>query len=640
VTKQCLFLWNGVEADGGGNFTLQPGEQPSSCVIRMRMGYTYPETGVLTLTDGYQTRHFRGCRIARSVVTSSDGKRWRELTILDRRWTWGNKLAAVYGEYNRRERFAGDVVNERSYRELASLCLDALGEKAYDVSALPHYYVTRQPGTNRKARFAIGTRVVWDGNNPADCLRQICEETGTEITLATSDTIRIVRRGESLRRPVGDPRMMDFQSSIEPPIVPRYLVHEGGHTQVQHDLPLEAVGMETDGDNAGTFVPINELSYRPTLGWSREQVSNQGFRNVGPNLGNAARKRAIDMARRHVYKTYRVGVTRVTDNGTATFPIPLPLPPEAIRNRSQGGRLTAQQRAQVQRYFTIQDNTERWRILPLYEELIPWTVGAAAQTNNAVVLGHWFDVRNQANRNNAVPNAAGVLQAINTFSDIQTHNPTAFDHSKLIDDVPTNLNTTLSVPWGYTVDTERGLVSFEEYTYFQDLVARRHYPALIRLRASFRVRDPISAAHLSQQFWINPGNPTALSVTQLEKRSDNIFQYSLFGSKASAKTDSNERFFVESALANLADAISRYKVRAGYSIPFRGFVFDYSPDGFVTALSLDVSEEGAGTSHVDFGTERSTVYTTLDELRTRRVSTYNAWLMQQINQKRAAGVIK
>jgi hypothetical protein len=190
------------------------------------------------------------------------------------------------------------------------------------------------------------------------------------------------------------------------------------------------------------------------------------------------------------------------------------------------------------------------------------------------------------------------------------------------------------------VDTERGLVSFEEYTYFQDLVARRHYPALIRLRASFRVRDPISAAHLSQQFWINPGNPTALSVTQLEKRSDNIFQYSLFGSKASAKTDSNERFFVESALANLADAISRYKVRAGYSIPFRGFVFDYSPDGFVTALSLDVSEEGAGTSHVDFGTERSTVYTTLDELRTRRVSTYNAWLMQQINQKRAAGVIK
>jgi hypothetical protein len=91
VVTKAAFYWNGAAADGGGNFTLQPGISPSTAVLRFPLSTPISQIGTLTLTNGTQTINFSRCRVVRIVINESGGGgRWREVTIEDRRWMWAD----------------------------------------------------------------------------------------------------------------------------------------------------------------------------------------------------------------------------------------------------------------------------------------------------------------------------------------------------------------------------------------------------------------------------------------------------------------------------------------------------------------------------------------------------------------------
>lgn len=638
MVKQCLFFWNGREADGGGNFTLQPGEFPSAATLRFRLSYQLDDYGTLTLTDGYQVRQFRGCRISRRMITAGEQGRWQEVTILDRRWRWGQEYSAVYGEYNRVARFPRDYVNPKSYRELATYCFQALGEVGFDVSILPHYYRDTE-GMLRP----IGPRIAWDAAPPADELQAMCQQIGCEVVLGTDDRARVVRSGVGRLAFSRDPRFMDYQTSSEPPVIPAAVVGEGGATRVQHDWPLEAVGWEVDGDAAGQFIPIDDLSYRPTDGWEWETISESGFFGAGPGLNESKRNKVRKLARKYIFKAYRVGGRLFTDSVNEFKSTQLPIPPTEVSNRSVGSRLSYQQRRSRDNYFRI-DRGEWWRVLPLFDTQLDGWAGKGNEAGAYEVLGHFHDVTMPVGKNNSYRNTAGSLVAIEDHSDITSNNPNAFDFSKPIEDIPTPANSTLVVPWQSELNIDNGLIFFEQYTYFRnvdvsDPDAGKAYPAVIRLRTSSRLRDPTTAAHLCQQYWVQPGG-NSVKIAKIEKNSDIFFAYGLWGRLGNTQNKSNKAEFVEKQLQMINKTLNMLRYPRGASAPAKGFVFDFSPDGIIRAVSFDVAETGEGTTTIDWGSERPDAYTQLDNLRRARFATYNLWLRNEVERKKNAGIIR
>lgn len=636
--KQCLFFWNGHEADGGGNFTLQPGESPSAATLRFRLSYRLEDYGTLTLTDGYQVRRFQGCRISRRQITAGEQGRWHEVTILDRRWRWGQEYSAVYGEYNRVAQFPRDYVNPKSYRELATYCFQALGEANFDVSVLPHYYRDGQ-GVLRP----YGPRISWDASPPADELQAMCAQVGCEVVLGTDDRAKIVRTGYGNQGLYRDPRFMDYQASAEPPVIPAAVVGEGGATRIQHDWPLEAVGLEVEGENAGSFVPIDDLSYRPDDGWGLENVSASGFQGAGPDLNGAKRDKVRKLARKYIFKMYRVGGRQFTDTVNEFRSTQLPIPPTEVSNRSSGTRLSHQQRRAQNDYFRI-DQGEWWRVLPMFDVQLDGWAGENNEAGSYEVLGHFYDTTLPRNRNNFYRDASGNLVVIEDHGDIRTRNANALDYSKPIEQIPTPTNSTMVVPWESDLNVDSGLILFDEYTYFRNVDvsdddAGKVYPAVIRLRTSTRLRDPETAAHLCQQYWVRPGGNTA-KIAKIEKNSDVFFQYGLWGTTSNTQNKSNKIEFVQKQLQLLNRTLNALQYPRGVSVPAKGFLFDYSPDGIIRAVSFDVAETGEGTTTIDWGSERPDAYTQLDNLRRARVTTYNLWLRNEVERKKNAGIIK
>jgi len=608
MVKQCLFYWNGREADGGGDFTLQPGIRPSTAVLRMRMSYTHAQYGTLTLSDGNRSIHFNECRLHRMITTTqTDEGRWRELTIFDQRWQWEDRYSACYGEYNGA---SPKFRKEKSARDLAVICLQSLGVQKYNVNALP----TATPGPY----------VNWDGSDPAVALDNLCQLFGCIVTLDTRDTVVIHKVGIG-RKPSRDPRLMDYQTNGSPPVIPRNVFFEGGHCFIQHDLPLVACGREISGSLAGNFVPINDLSYKPEGGWEATSPGAQGFNSVNPDDSDD-KARAITEAREHVFRTYIVGGRIQTDSRDEYEDIKLPVLPElVVKNTNSSGRSNLRQRTALTRFFTIKEG-ESWRIELDEEQLPAWVrdssdVATLGGGDPYEILGY-YHLGGVASRN--------TLNA-EDFNDIESTTPNAFKFDKPLANVPLPADSRLTVKLPHVYEPAFNRIKFNNYVYFN--VSGQPYPAVLRLRVKFRLRDPDSAAFLAPQYRLKTGGPISTNITKLLKDSDISVDYGLYGSASNPRVDSNAPAFVNTAIARIAQETSQYTFPQGASLPYKGFTFDIVPDGIVRAVSFSVSQ-GQGRTFVDYGLERPDSYLTLNELRMSRMITFNEWLQREIERKK------
>jgi hypothetical protein len=245
--NQGLAYFPGIQQIVGCSVVCSHGISPGSIVLTIAPQLDFEaEGGTLTISDGNSSVAFPDCKVDRhSLERNSAGLIWR-LTILDRRWKWAwGQISGSYNLCNDDGSFRSDTA--MSPQGLAALCLNALGETGYNVGRLPN---TARPW------------IEWNFDRPAAALAQLCDELGCRVVLRLDNTVSIEVIGLGNQLPTDG--IADNSLTIDPPEQPDQMAVACGRDRFQVDFPLQAVGLNSDN----TWVPIDQLSYRPAAGWS------------------------------------------------------------------------------------------------------------------------------------------------------------------------------------------------------------------------------------------------------------------------------------------------------------------------------------------------------------------------------------
>jgi hypothetical protein len=283
---QGLIQFPGIRQWLSARFTLSHGITPSTCVLQIPwQDLSTAEGGTLSLTFAGTRLDFPNCKVDKAKLVWGESGWLIEVTILDRRWKWA--FGAVNGSYNLIDLATWntgapppvDVATAANARQLAVLCLQAMNETVYDVSALP---VDAFPP------------VTWEDANPAKALSDLAQQFGCRVVLTTANSVLIARTGQGAALPAG--QFVEQSLTVDPPEVPDSITVSCGPTLYEDLLPLTAVGEDTDG----TIKPINQLSYMPAGGWAAENpltfagVSTSGIYGTVPR----------ELALKSVYRWY------------------------------------------------------------------------------------------------------------------------------------------------------------------------------------------------------------------------------------------------------------------------------------------------------------------------------------------------
>ena len=530
MIKQCLIYFGNVVNEGGGQFTLQAGTRPSRATINTRLGATYPQIGLMRITDGFIWRDFPNCRVVRHTIKPMGASgRMREIVIEDRRWAWAEPR--IWGEYNEIVDGGRSTINKKSARELASLCMEAMKETGYDVSALPD---------------DVYPSVSWDAEVAADALDAVCQQFGFIVALQPSTNRAKVCKNNSGVRPSVDARAMNSTPSAEPKIVPPSLIFEGGHTLWQRDLLLEPVGIETL-ENKEVIKTIDALSYKPADGWEKQDP--RSFKGVA--------KEHRGLAKRCVYRMFRV-------KPPFTLQPPPASPFGAVRD------------------FTI-DRDELWRILPLKKvQLSSVSNPDSDRSREALLLGA-FVGRESVRKNNVDKDAYQF-----TDPNIQLPADNDPDVDKLVYNGGWSFNASTGLvhsqaPLYYLEGGEAKPPYLRLRTSFG--VRNRATKQFVSQQYTQQVGSPTSGATqpiLVKQsdvvFEIEEGRGAAASgATGLRESITNVDQ------------------FVGIAQAYLAEKMASLYPDEAITIPYKGFVFDWEVDGSIQSITWASGPQGGTT---------------------------------------------
>lgn len=286
--------------------TYSQGISPSTCILELTPQENFlAADGTLSLQHEGNTIDFKDCHISDCAYSrDGSGRIWR-LSIQDRRWKWEFGLKNVIsGIYNSIQPSDGkiDVKTEKTPKELAEICLKAMGEEGYDIGQMPN---ETRPEIN------------WDGEYPAQALAQLCDQVGCRVILDyTDDKVKIVRPGEGADLPEGGVPIVDDSGTVDPPELPDKLVVRGAAIRFQAQLKLEPVAYEVDGK----IVKMKDASYKPAAGWAGASLDGDEWEDIGDAGGlvqGVTPKELKKVAAASVYRVFRVTGHR---DGTLTIP--------------------------------------------------------------------------------------------------------------------------------------------------------------------------------------------------------------------------------------------------------------------------------------------------------------------------------
>ncbi len=311
---QGVVTYPGLATFTKAEYVLSQGISPGKCTIELPqelVGDLEP-TGDLTIQYADQSITLPNCLLDSAHIDQSEKGYIARVTILDRRWLW--KFGYISGHYNLRmpggananEGFNsqaaapdGDSTNirpgtEQAPQDLATLCLQAMGEQNYDVSALPN---DSRP------------EIDWSWTNPAEALQSICEGLGCRVVYwLADDSVHIVAIGEGQSLP--DNGLQTFISQgVDPPNTPSSIKLVGGPWVYQGFIPLLAVGIDTDG----SIVDIDDLSYTPDTGWATEDPQQFPSFNKQPDI--------LPLVEKSLYKMWQLTVPIFVPGGGDLSPV-------------------------------------------------------------------------------------------------------------------------------------------------------------------------------------------------------------------------------------------------------------------------------------------------------------------------------
>lgn len=270
---QAIATYTGLTNIRGVSMTFTHGITPSTALIAVPVeNVAAIANGTLTMSYGANVITFLDCALVRVSLSNSSAGNIVQLQVADRRWRW--KFGNIRGAYNQKKADGTlDAATEKTPQELATLCLEAMGETGFSVHRMPN--VTRP-------------EVEWDDISPAQALATLCDDLSTRIVLNyATNAVELWPVGDGEDLPINDFAMTpgwaatsDFApSSIR--IVP-------GPNVYQLRFTTEAVAVEEDGE----YKALEEVSYYPG---SAFEVSCM---NVADGDDRA-------LARKTVYRSYR-----------------------------------------------------------------------------------------------------------------------------------------------------------------------------------------------------------------------------------------------------------------------------------------------------------------------------------------------
>lgn len=229
------------------SYTLSHGVSPGivniEAVLRDPSNPNVQREGSVVISWSGTSILLRGCVVDRiDISVDGSGRERMSLTILDRRHAWRDN-GVIEGEFNVRFSTAsGYRSNERSLRELATLCLDAMGERRYDVSRMPN---------------DLYPQVFWELTNPSLGLSELCDMAGCRpVFNPFLDRMEIWPAGVGRELPVNG-LAISGKKTFDPPELPDQLTYLADYSEFQADLQLVPSAIDTDG----LIKPIWKVSY-------------------------------------------------------------------------------------------------------------------------------------------------------------------------------------------------------------------------------------------------------------------------------------------------------------------------------------------------------------------------------------------
>lgn len=319
----------------GGTYTNSYGYAPGHIYANVHFADLKEVAGYgdLIFTDRITSFRIRAARLVDAWITYGPTSGLSvALHFLDRRWTW--MYATVNGAYNTpairlkevqpvaddneqqgNTPIPDDVLfpdgyipqiqewTRKNVRELGVILCKAMGERSYDVAALPD---NQYPEMN------------WDAANPAKELQSLAERYGCRMGYShNTDGVFVKRLGTGQQLPEAGPGEIEEDViGIDPPEMPLVFTVYGGPVMKQLRFLTEAVGKDFDD----RMHRIDELSYRPEKGWEYyhvpldqalggnvfKKIANQQL--IWPN-GLPGKRTGYDaghLAAQWIYRAYRI----------------------------------------------------------------------------------------------------------------------------------------------------------------------------------------------------------------------------------------------------------------------------------------------------------------------------------------------
>lgn len=262
-------IYPGIKQIVSASYSRSHGITPDVCTIEMAPQSLNPKDSDYTAIepDGYLLFQFdeytndartgttqilmQGCRPDKASVRRSASSETWTIPIYDRRWKW--KFGSFSGHWNVKKNGVIEPRKEKTPRELADMCLEAMGELRYETKALDDLEKLKSLPYRKRVR----PEVHWDRIPPAQALNELVTPLGYRVCLGWDEVVRIEKYGEGALLPTTD--LMSGGFDAELPETPDSVTVLGGISMHEALWELEAVGLDIDGE----WRPINHLSYAP-----------------------------------------------------------------------------------------------------------------------------------------------------------------------------------------------------------------------------------------------------------------------------------------------------------------------------------------------------------------------------------------
>jgi hypothetical protein len=284
--------YGGINAIESVEFCDCSGTQPSRGTIKFFPQGQFPdEDSDVVFTYNENVITIKDCHADSIAFEGGSGGQVCAMQFLDSRWRWAHR--SITGRYN--FRLPNNYINpqhEKTPQELATLLFQALGESVYDVSALPN---DARPEAN------------WDHANAAQELDRIVNDLGCRIVPVRSiGGWAVVVTGEG--RDLPDFPAESIGEGLDPQETPDYIKIVTAPIRYQIQLPLEAIGKDTDL----SWKRLKDISYapypdEPSGGFgSSDWMQFRNLDSVRFLLPDGTRISRQELARETIFNAYRI----------------------------------------------------------------------------------------------------------------------------------------------------------------------------------------------------------------------------------------------------------------------------------------------------------------------------------------------